>query len=237
MVRRRIVNPVRFPVGTAKPAGDAQPLLDAQGGTRTPIPKVRVSLILSAAIGGIFCTLADLLQKAEASAVLLIGRKLDEIFSGVYWANVIAISVVVALAVAVAIIFESDTKKSAFYLGASVLALLMTMTPYEVSPGFKTAPNSVEVDLSIDTQDGKPAKGALVTLRDASGKQILSRSRLPGSQLRFYQDEGTYQLTVELAGYRSRTEPLSVTEGSPPQSMSVTLQPSSTPLILQRILR
>jgi len=200
-------------------------------------PTARIAMILSAFIGGVVCTLADLLQKSEASAVLLIGRELNEIFSGVRWPNVIAIVLILSLAVAVSLIFDSGTKKSAFYLGASVLSLLMTATPYKVPPGFKTEPNSVEVNLSISTEDNKPVTNALVTLRDASGKTILSRTRPPGSRLRFFQDGGTYQLSVELSGYQTSTQRLSLQEGSSPQSLSVVLQPSSTPLILQRIFR
>lgn len=200
-------------------------------------PTTRPALILSAFIGGIVCVLADLLQKSEASAVLLIGRKLEELFFEMQWANVIAIVLVLSLAVAVSFIFESDTKRAAFYLGASVLAILMTITPYKLPPGFQTAPNSVEVNLSISTEDGKPVKGVLVTLRDAAGKKIVSRTRLPGSQLKFFQDGGTYRLVIELNGYHTHTQQLSLKEGSPSETVDVSLKPSSTPLIIQRILR
>lgn len=204
---------------------------------RKMTPVQRASLILSAFVGGVVCVMADLLQKSEASAVLLIGKKLEEIFSGVQWSNVIAIVLVLGLAIAVALIFESDTKKGAFYLGASVLAILMTITPYKLPPGFQTAPNSVEVNLSISTADKKSVKGAVVTLRDASGEKIVSRTRLPGSELRFFEDGGTYRLAVELPGYETHAQRLSLQEGSPPESISVTLKPSSTPLIIQRIFR
>ena len=193
--------------------------------------------MLSALVGGVFCVLADLMQKSDASAVEHLGRKLGETFSLVQGATLLATLTVLVLAVAVPLIFESSTKTSAFYLGASVLAILMTMTPYEPPSGFQTLPNSVEVLLSIETADGKPANGARVTLRDAGGTQIISRSRLPKSDLRFFQDEGVYRLTVELAGYEVATERLVLKEGQPPQTMKVKLQPSDKPRILQRILQ
>jgi len=198
---------------------------------------VRISLALSALVGGLVSTLADLLQKSEASAVLLIGRTLGYIFPDLPGPQIIAIGLILLLAVSFSLIFEMDTKKGAFYLGASVLALLMTTTPYNPPPGFKTEPNSVEVNLAIRTQDGKPIAGALVTLWDADGRHILSRTRSPGSQLRFFQDEGRYQLTIELAGYLTNTTHLSLREGSSSYSITVTLQPSSRPLILQRLMR
>lgn len=200
------------------------------------IAAVRTGLILSAIIGGVICTLADLLQKSEASAVLLLGQKLDEIF-GVSSPTLVAIGLVLSLAIALSLIFESKTKKGAFYIGASVLAILMTMTPYKMAPGFKTEPNSVEVNLSISTNDRRPVEGAVVTLLDASGRTIISRSRLQGSQLRFYQGGGTYRLTVELSGYKTASKNLSLREGSPPRSLLLTLQPYSIPLFIQRIIR
>ena len=198
---------------------------------------VRVPLVLSALVGGVFCTLADLIQKSEASAVLLIGTKLSEIIPDLPLPNLIAIGLVLVLGVAIAMIFESKTKARALYLGGSVLAILMTAVPYKTPQGFKTDPKSVEVNLSISTQDGRPVSGAVVTLWDVGATTIISRTRTPGSQLRFFQGEGNYQLTVELSGYQISMTPLALREGSPPQSVSVILQPSSTPLIIQRILR
>jgi hypothetical protein len=74
----------------------------------------RIPLALSAIVGAIICILADLLQKSEASAVLLIGQKIDELFSGVSQSKVIAIGLVLILAIALSIIFESTTKARAF---------------------------------------------------------------------------------------------------------------------------
>jgi hypothetical protein len=196
----------------------------------------KCALILSAIVGGIVCTLTDLIQKSEASAILLIGRTLDQLFSGIPAPNLCAIGLVLLLAVALPLIFESTSKKGAFYLGASVLALLMTMTPYKAPPGFKTEPNSVEVLLSLSTADRRPVEGALVTLWDAEGKTVISRTRLAGAQFRFFQDGGTYRLGVELPGYGSEQRTLSLSEGRP-QSITITLQPSSQPLFIQRILR
>jgi hypothetical protein len=200
------------------------------------LARARIALVLSAFVGGFTCTLADLMQKSEASAVLLIGQKLNEIF-GVPSPTLFAIGIILILAAALPLIFESPTKKGAFYAGASVLAILMTITPYNVPPGLKTESNSVEVNLSISTQDKRRVEGAVVTLWDASGRTVKARSRPPGSQLRFFQDGGTYRLTVELPGYKTESRSLSLREGSPPQSLSITLQPSSTPLFIQRIIR
>ena len=198
----------------------------------------RIALLASAFVGGIICILADLIQKSEASAVLLIGQKLREII-GIPSPTLFTIGIILFISASLPLIFESKSKKGAFYAGASVLAILMTVTPYNVPSGLKTNPNSVEVDLSISTQNGGRVDGTIVTVSplDASGGTAMARSRMSGSHLKFYLDGGTYRLTVELPGYATEIRNLSLSEGSPPHSLSITLQPSSTPLFIQRIFR
>jgi len=79
-------------------------------------------------------------------------------------------------------------------------------------------------------------QGALLTPWDANSTRVLARTRLHSSQFKFYQDGGTYRLTVVLAGYGTETRTLVLREGSPPQSFSITLRPSSTPLFIQRVI-
>lgn len=200
----------------------------------------RVNLLASAFVGGVICILADLMQKSEASAVLMLGQKLGEIV-GLPSPTLFAIGIILTIAGSLPLIFESTSKKAAFYAGASVLAILMTITPYDIPPELKTNPSSVEINLSITTKNGGPVKGAIVTVSplDKSGKTrtAIARSKLQGSQLRFYLDSGTYRLTVELPGYATEIQSLALREGNPPQFLSIILQPSSTPLFIQRIFR
>lgn len=199
---------------------------------------MRIALVLSAFVGGVICVLADLIQKDDASAILLIGRKLDKVI-GIPSPTLIAIGIILVIAASLPLIFESGTKKGAFYAGASVLAILMTITPYKAPPELKREPNSVEINLSITTQDGGPVEGAMVTVTplDKSSGKTRARSKSQGSQLTFFLEGGSYRVTVELAGYETEVRNLLLREGSPPQSLSITLQPSSTPLFIQRILR
>jgi len=200
------------------------------------ISTAQVPFVLSALLGGFICILADLLQKSEASAVLQLGQLLDGLFH-IPSSTLVAIGLILILAAMLPMVFDPATKKGAFYLGTSILAIMMTITPYKEAPDFKTAPNSVEVNLSISTQDGKALSGAVVTLWDESGRKIIARSKSQVSQFRFYQDEGTYLLTVEMPGYETYRRSITVKEDSPTMSFSVTLQPSSVPLFLQRIIR
>jgi HSP20 family molecular chaperone IbpA len=122
-------------------------------------------------------------------------------------------------------------------MGASVLALMMTLTPYKLPPGFKTTPNSVEVILKICDSDGRPITGATVTLRSSDEREILARTRLSDASFRFYQAGGRYRLSVEMPGFQRDVRELNLQEESPTQLISVTLQRSSTPLFIQRVFR
>ena len=195
---------------------------------------IKVTLILSALIGGILCVFADLIQKTDASAILLIGSKLEKIFQ-VNSPELLTIIIILLIASSLPLIFESKTKRGAFYAGGSVLAILMTITPYNVPPELKKTPNSVEINLSISTEDGALNDNVIVTIK--SGPTIVGRSRMSGSQLRFYLDDGSYNLIVELPGYMTETRSLSVKEGNSPQSIFIKLKKSSKPLFIQRVLR
>jgi hypothetical protein len=196
----------------------------------------QIPIALSALVGAFLCVLADLTQKTEASAIINMGNALGEILN-VAHTEIVAICIVLVLAIALCLIFDVSNKRNAFYLGASVLALMMTLTPYKLPPGFKTTPNSVEVILQIRDSDGKPITGATVTLRSADERTILARTRLAGDSFRFYQAGGRYRLSVEMPGFQRDVRDLNLQEGSPAQLISVTLQRSSIPLFIQRIFR
>lgn len=199
--------------------------------------RLRCAVVVSALFGGIVSVLADLIQKNEASAILLISRTFTDILQ-VRDANIPAIILVLLLGVAVAFIFRAETGRSAFYLGASVLAFVITLTPYKLTPGFKGYPNSVEVSVSISTADNGTVTGAVVTLWDSTGRTMLARSRLPANALRFYQGDGTFRLVVEHPGYKAQAVSLDLRESTEPRkSVAVQLEPSGVPLFVQRVLR
>jgi len=86
-------------------------------------------LFLSAAIGAVFSALSDIVQKDKASAIVTLSQKIfASSFPPIY-----VLILVVALAAALCFVFEPETKPKAFYLGASVLALAMTLVPYQVT--------------------------------------------------------------------------------------------------------
>jgi MFS family permease len=92
---------------------------------------------VSAMIGAVVAVMADLVQKEAASAVLKItgiaNVHLGLIVSPLLWALGL-----VLLGVALCFVFEPATKKAAFYLGASIIALVMTAIPFQTPPTMVT---------------------------------------------------------------------------------------------------
>jgi hypothetical protein len=88
-----------------------------------------LSVGLSAAIGGIIAILADFYQKKDASAIYeftgLVNRYSDQSVP----VGAVALGLVV-LSVVLAYLQEARSRMAAFYAGASVLTVLMTLVPY-----------------------------------------------------------------------------------------------------------
>lgn len=106
-----------------------------QSPTSTRWQKVRQfgGRALSAGIGAVLAVMADLIQKENASAVVKVSSVTSEHLSltapPFVWALVL-----IALGISLCLVFEPKTKARAFYLGASVVALVMTAVPYSPPP-------------------------------------------------------------------------------------------------------
>ena len=199
---------------------------------------VKAKLALCAFIGGFFCLVADLAQKSEASSIRNIALGIGDILEAGYSnSKIIAVVLVLICALVLYFIFDPATKPKAFYLGASVLALMMTITPYEPSKGFNTQPNSVKVVLNLKTKDGKGIKQATLTLWNSQQNKIIARNQISAEQFTFYQNEGHYILTIDMPGYETETQSIELQEGVPFPAIDIILNRSSTPGIIQKLLK
>jgi hypothetical protein len=194
----------------------------------------KISLAVAAFVGGLVAMLADLIQKDLASATLKMANIFEDKLA-IPHATLVAICLVLFIAVALCFIFEVQTTRRAFYTGASVLAILMTVVPYNHPKDFKTQPNSVEVILKMKTQDGKPIRNVVVTLTNTENGNIVAQRKMSGEEFKFYEKAGSYSLSVEMPGYEIKSIDLVLVEGSPSQQVSATLRPSGRPLFLQRL--
>ena len=112
-----------------------------------PSVPTRLVICLSGLVGGVVAVLADTIQKVDASAVArlaAVSRDVLEIPCRPYAAAL----VILAIAVALCAIFRPDSEVKAFYVGASIISLLMVVVPYRSAPG-----------LASEVKDRKPVSG------------------------------------------------------------------------------
>jgi hypothetical protein len=88
---------------------------------------------LSGLVGAFVAILGDITQKDTASAVVKIATTVNSTLQ-VSVPTLGWVAVLVLLGVALSAIFEPTSKKMAFFIGASVIALIMTATPYKPLP-------------------------------------------------------------------------------------------------------
>ena len=86
---------------------------------------------LAGGLGGILAVLSDLVQKEQASAILKIAYTMETSLL-ISFPPLIAVFLVVGLAIGLCFVFEPETKAKAFYVGASILTIMMTLVPYEL---------------------------------------------------------------------------------------------------------
>lgn len=195
-----------------------------------------IKIKISALIGSIFCIVADLSQKTEASAIRNLGVTLSEFVEMDYsGGKLIALVLVVLGAFALSYIFEPETKPKAFYLGASVLAIMMAVVPYERANDFVSTPNSERVTVSLSSEDGRKVSDVEMTLWNSQGNRIIARTRFSNSKYTFYQDDGNYRLSLYMPGYKKETRIISVKEGNP-LDLGIMFRASGTPGFIQRML-
>lgn len=99
---------------------------------------------LSAATGGLLAVLSDIAQKQDASAVEHLQSALAGVMGLRTYPALVAV-VLIGLAVALSFIFSADSNKKAFYIGASILAIMMTAVPYNAPPSLSTSPSAKSV--------------------------------------------------------------------------------------------
>jgi hypothetical protein len=110
--------------------------------TPTGSSKQAICLGLSAATGGFLAILSDIWQKQDASAVEQLKGALAGVLGVSAYPAAVAL-ILIGLSVALSFIFSADSNKKAFYTGASILAIMMTVVPYNAKPSIPTSPESV----------------------------------------------------------------------------------------------
>lgn len=224
----------------------------------------KFSIGLSAAIGGVIAALAEMTQKgATASAIIKISDTLESILL-MKVSPIFTVLLIVALGVAVCFIFESDTKQRAFFVGASILSIIMTFTPikpvnldqvsvthgidmqspslmwftprfaYAAEAGVTTENVMAQLQLKLLPDDGDALSDVVVTVKDSQTRKVIGRSIVSGEQHDFYLRAGDYIITVEVPGYLREYRRVSV-RNSEPSVIEFPLKTTIIPLPFQRL--
>jgi len=102
----------------------------------------RIALGLSAATGGLLAVWGDAAQKPlESNDIDHLKAALGHVLGSTPYEWIVVVALI-AISVAISFIFNADTYKKAFYSGASVLAIMMTGTPYSLPPSPPVPQNS-----------------------------------------------------------------------------------------------
>lgn len=196
---------------------------------RLQIPKLlkqRCTTGSCAFVGASLAVLADIVQKGEVSAVVKIStatnKFLDLSLPTLGWATVL-----VAFGVALSYVFDANTKKKAFYLGASIIAIVMTATPY-------TTPDTPEI---VNAETGTrivPAAYLLHVAGEASGDHMTLRLVLtadagdePAAILISIHDvaaDKTYQRKEYIAADESKTIQIGLEKSPAPRRIMIRVE-------------
>lgn len=128
-----------------------------------------LSIGLSAAIGGIAAVVADYYQKKEASAIYELTGLVNRFSDQAIPVGAVALGLIV-LSVVLAYLQEARSRMSAFYAGASVLTVLMTLVPYDAPQPLPSGSTVNQVSF-LERAILPPAFAGEITLAQA-GAQI-----------------------------------------------------------------
>ncbi|MGA8763115.1 MAG: hypothetical protein WB562_09645 [Candidatus Sulfotelmatobacter sp.] len=121
--------------------------------TASPVAGItqRIFLGLSAGTGGLLSVWSDIAQKPDANDIDHLQLAVGKVLGVTTYPWVIALTLIV-IAVGVSFIFAAESNKKAFYTGASVLAMTMTLAPYRIPDPLNMAPAPTRA--AAGTDDG-----------------------------------------------------------------------------------
>ncbi len=195
-------------------------------------PKFNLPILLSSMVGSIIAIIVDLRTQGSASTINAIKQILDEqLYLSGPMQFIITVILLLAIAGSLSQIFDIKTKKSALYLGASILTVIFTFVPYNDPPPVKIAlSNSEQVTLILLSEENEYPSDVLLKIYDTDTHKIVAQSKMiPGNVridtvssellreikkifpdnvptamkvLQFYLDKGTYEIRIEATDYR-----------------------------------
>jgi hypothetical protein len=222
-----------------------------------------ICLGLSAATGGSLAIMSDITQKQDASAVEQLHSALGGVL-GVQTYPWVVMLMLIVFSVALSFIFSADSNKKAFYIGASILALMMTAVPYKTLPNLNTSPLPGGAGAATqswwdrflippqvfaqNTPQPNTTSPFIVHLETEDKKPVSGAiftlidpsSNQTIRRSRVQGGDLTFYVNNHPYLLRVQVDGYAIAEtplNPPPRSLTISLAPSSVPLSIQRIFR
>jgi len=107
-----------------------------------------LTIILYGGFGAAVAILADLYLKDKACAITSLDQKLASTLQ-LHVHPLIVAFLLISIGVGLCFVFPEKSTRKTFFRGASVLTMVMTMTPYEVHPGIPQSPEQPQPQAEI----------------------------------------------------------------------------------------
>ena len=226
--------------------------------------KKSMCLGLSAGTGGLLAIMSDIAQKQDASAVEHLQSALGSVL-GIRTYPVVVAIVLIAMSVVLSFIFSAQSNKNAFYVGASILAIMMTAVPYSPPPSINTSPiadlthtrlapglwNRLMIPPQVLAQSGSTSEQSYpvsVHLQTDNKKEVTAaifslvdaNSGQVLARSRVQSADFTFYAQNRPATLRVQVDGYAIAErplNSSVRTLTIQLMSSNVPLALQRIFR
>lgn len=197
--------------------------------------KTNIPMIVSTGTGGIFCVICDYFANEHNSFILPMIQKMSSHLSIPPLIGFILLLLLLPLlSILLCFVIEPAKKLTAFYLGASILALIFNFTPVTDFAQLKSTQNSAKVTIQISEPHNKSLPYILVTVKDRNTNNIIGQSKYKTGEFSFYLDHGKYNMYIEVPGYKIIVYNIEVINDND-INLTFNLQSSIIPLQFQRL--
>lgn len=197
--------------------------------------KTNIPILFSAGIGGIFCVICDYFAKEHDSFIFSMIQKMSsQLFIPALLGFLLIAVFLPLLSIALCFVIEPAKKLTAFYLGASILALIFNFTPVTEFAQLKSTENSAKIIVSVSNPANRDIPYALVTVKDRDTKNIVGQTKYQRKGFFFYLDNGKYRMFMEIPGYEIIIHDIDVNNDRDIH-LNFSLKPTLFPLQIQRL--
>lgn len=203
-------------------------------------PNVNWQMLLSAAIGGLFCILSDIIKNNRSLVVYLKDTLQSNFEIPSFLCLLLLIIILPLLSVGLCFIFEPSKKVQAFYIGASILAVAFNFVPQKEYDQLIMTKHSAKVIIRFPEKQMEQIHEVVVTVDSlveddkygTVGRTIFTDI----DNIFFYLKKGNYKIWIEVTGYWITYRKVSINNDFD-KPVGFKLKKSIIPIGLQKMLK